>query len=91
MDFGHKKIREFDLFDFVNFVAWTFLNFLARCGFTCSKFKKEVEFMLLNIGPRFLRIKKTASTGSNITLIINFLCRKTNWRGGRYGKCHMDC
>ena len=26
-----KKTREIDLFDFMSFLAWTFLNFLASC------------------------------------------------------------
>ena len=30
MQFHEKKL---DLFDFTNFLAWTFLNFLARCVF----------------------------------------------------------
>ena len=30
MEFGQKIIREIDLFNFMSFLAWTFLNFLAR-------------------------------------------------------------
>ena len=29
MEFGQKAIREIDLFDFMSFLAWTFLKFLA--------------------------------------------------------------
>ena len=32
MEFGQKKFREIDLVDFMCFLAWTFLNFLAHCG-----------------------------------------------------------
>ena len=31
MEFGKKKIREIDLFDFTSFLACTFLNILAHC------------------------------------------------------------
>ena len=31
MDFGQKKIREIDYLILQVFLAWTFLNFLARC------------------------------------------------------------
>ena len=30
MEFGQRKFREIDLFDFTSFFAWTFLNFLAH-------------------------------------------------------------
>ena len=30
-------IKKFDLFDFMNFFVWTFLNFLARCVFERKK------------------------------------------------------
>ena len=29
--YSKRKILEIDLFDFTSFLAWTFLNFLARC------------------------------------------------------------
>ena len=33
MDFGPKIFfRKIDLFDFTNFLAWTYLNFLAHCA-----------------------------------------------------------
>ena len=42
MQFHEKKI---DLFDFTSFVAWTFLNFLARCAFIekYDKYEKNPE------------------------------------------------
>ena len=43
MEFGQKKIREIDLFDFTNFFfAWTFFNFLACC--CCVPFRNGLEF-----------------------------------------------
>ena len=31
MEFGQKKFHDIDLFEFMSFLAWTFLNFLAHC------------------------------------------------------------
>ena len=39
MEFGQKIIREVDLFDLTNFLAWTFLYFLAHYDISESNSK----------------------------------------------------